>query len=73
MALTSGKFIIAAIDKSTGAVTPVLTPPTPPMPVEYATQAAADVEAARLAGLYTNNKYVTLQVPKIATTGSTWE
>lgn len=73
MPLTSNKFIIASIDKATGVVTPVLTQPPPPTPTEYATQAAADVEAARLADLYTDRKFVTLQVPKIANSGAIWE
>ncbi len=73
MPLTSNKFIIASIDKVTGVVTPVLTTPPPPTPTEYETQAAAGVEAARLADLYTDRKFVTLQVPKIANSGAIWE
>lgn len=71
--LTSGKFIIASLDKDTGVATPVLTPPAPPLPTEYATQAAAETEAARLAGVYTDKKYVVLEVPKIANADSVWE
>lgn len=71
--LTTGKFIVASMDKTTGVLTPVMTPPPPPNPIEYATQAAAETAASDLAAKNPNNKYVVLSSVHIANINSTWE
>lgn len=70
--LTKTKFIICALNKTTGVLIPV-TSGTPAIPVEYATQAEADTAAQTLANQNPSNKYVVHNAVKIAVAANVWE